>query len=372
MLRALAEIDLNVLADNFKTIKARVSGQTRMLCVVKADAYGHGAVPVARHLEMQGTDFFGVVTTDEGIELREHGITKPILVMGGVMPWDDVESFWEHRLTPAVADLQGLTRLVSAAANRRQQIKIHVKVDTGMGRIGVGQNDLDGLIAMVCTSDRVRVEGVMSHFSSSEVRDAYGLSQIDRFRDVVALLRKNGIEPEIAHMANGGAVCQYPESHFDMVRVGIMLYGAYPDRTLAEKISVRPVMRVVSHVAYVREFPAGSPLSYGRTFITKRTTKVACVAMGYADGVPRALSNKGSVLIKGRRCPIVGRVCMDFFLADITDMADVADVAPGEEAILIGASGSNSISPDEVAEQVGTIPYEILCGISRRVPRAYA
>jgi len=368
MLRARAEIDLNALTDNFRTIRARVTGHARVLCVVKADAYGHGAVPIARHLEVQGADFFGVVTVDEGIELREHGIVKPILVMGGVMPWDDVEAFRRHSLTPVIADLQAFSRLASDAANRRQEIKVHVKVDTGMGRLGFSYNDLDALAAALRASKYVKVEGVMSHFSSSEVRDSYGLLQIDRFRDVVALLRKNGVEPEILHMANGGAVCQYPEAHFDMVRVGIMLYGAYPDRSLAEKIVVHPVMRLVSRVAYVREFPAGSPLSYGRTFVTQRTTHVACVAMGYADGVPRALSNKGAVLIKGQRVPIVGRVCMDFFLADVTG---VADVTPGEEVILIGTSGNHSISPDEVAEQVGTIPYEILCGISRRVPRAY-
>lgn len=368
MLRALAEIDLNALAENFKTVRNRVDGRTKLLCVVKADAYGHGAVPIARHLEIQGADFFGVVSVDEGVELRGHGIAKPILVMGGVMPWDDVDAFWKHGLTPVVADLQGFTRLASCAAHRQQEIGIHIKVDTGMGRIGFGYDDLDDLVAALRASSYVKVEGVMSHFSASEVRDAYGLSQIDRFRNVVAFLEKNGVRPEILHMANGGAVSQYPEAHFDMVRVGIMLYGAYPDRALREKIVVHPVMRLLSRVAYVRKFPLGSPLSYGRTFVTERTTRVACVAIGYADGVPRALSNKGSVLIRGRRAPIVGRVCMDFLLADITNMADVA---PGEEVVLIGTSGNQSISADEVAEQVGTIPYEIMCGISRRVPRTY-
>jgi len=309
-----------------------------------------------------------VATIEEGVELRDHAVRKPILVMGGVMPWDDTQTLWDYELTPALADLESLRRLANDAERRGKAIKVHVKVDTGMGRLGVGLDEVEAVAAALRASRYVQAEGLMSHFASSEQRDAYGMTQIERFTQVMDYLSGQGVAPSLPHMANSGAVCQYPEAYFGMVRLGIMLYGAYPDAGLAGKITVKPVMRLASRIAYVKTFPPGSPLSYGRTFVTDRATKVACVALGYADGFPRALSNKGSVLIRNRRCPIVGRVCMDWLLADVTALPDVA---AGEEAIFIGEAGNERITADEIAERAGTIPYEIFCNVSKRIPRSY-
>jgi alanine racemase len=368
MSHAKIEIDLKVLEENYSVIRRKVPSHVKMLCVVKADGYGHGAVPVARRLESAGADYFGVATVDEGIELRNSGIALPILIMGGLMPWDETGDLWEHRLTPVLTDFQGLRRLDRDAKQRELPINIHVKVDTGMGRLGFSAVELDALANALKDAGYVRVEGMMSHFASSEQRDEYGISQISRFNDAVGFLKGHAIRPPLLHMANSGAVCQYPEAYFNMVRLGIMLYGSYSDARLADKIQVRPVMKLTSRVAYVKLFPPQSALSYGRTFITRRETKVAYIAAGYADGIPRALSNKGAVLLRGQRCPIIGRVCMDWLLADVTDLPDVA---PGEEAVVMGAAGNDAITADEIAGHAGTIPYEILCSVSRRMSREY-
>jgi alanine racemase len=368
MSHARIEIDLKVLDENYRAIRRRVPPDVRMLCVVKADGYGHGAVPVARTLESAGAGYFGVATVDEGIELRDNGISLPILIMGGLMPWDETGCLWEHRLTPVLADFESLHRLARDAKQRELPVNAHVKVDTGMGRLGFALDELDALANALKGAEYVHVEGVMSHFASSEQRDEYGMSQVSRFNEAVGFLKSRGVVPPLLHMANSGAVCQYPEAYFNMVRLGIMLYGSYSDAGLADKIRVRPVMKLASRVAYVKLFPPQSALSYGRTFITRRKTKVAYIAAGYADGIPRALSNKGAVLLRGQRCPIIGRVCMDWLLADVTDLPDVA---PGEEAVLMGIAGNDVITADEIAGHAGTIPYEILCAMSRRLSRHY-
>jgi alanine racemase len=216
--------------------------------------------------------------------------------------------------------------------------------------------------------EHIHVEGLMSHFASSELRDDYGAGQVEAFRRVLESFRASGLRPRFAHMANSAAICDYPEAHFTMVRPGIMLYGSYPDKSLRGKVRLKPVMRWTSSVGFVRTVPAKSSLSYGRTCVTERETRVAYVPIGYADGFPRSLSNRGTVLIKGRRCRIMGRVCMEWVLADVTG---VADVVPGEEVVIMGASGVERITADEIADEAGTIPYEILCGVSRRVPRLY-
>jgi alanine racemase len=368
MSRAKVEIDLKALEENYRAIRSKLPSGVQMLCVVKADGYGHGAVPAARRLESAGANYFGVATIEEGIELRTNGISLPILLMGGAMPWDEMRALWEHQLTPVLADFEGLHRLARDAKEGRVPINAHVKVDTGMGRLGFSLDELEALANALKSAEYIRVEGVMSHFAGSEQRDACGMIQISRFNEAVGFLKSHAVLPPLLHMANSGAVCQYPEAYFNMVRVGIMLYGSYSDASLADKIRVRPVMKLTSRVAYVKAFPPQSALSYGGTFITERESKVAYIAAGYADGIPRALSNKGAVLLRGRRCPIIGRVCMDWLLVDVTDLPDVA---PGDEAVLMGTAGNVAITADEIAAQTGTIPYEILCAISRRMPRTY-
>jgi alanine racemase len=364
--RARAEVDLGALERNYRAIRQRVADGVRVLCVVKADAYGHGAQAVAKKYEELGADYFGVATVDEGMDLRDGGVTTPVLVMSGIMPWDDVDSFVEQGLVPAVSSFAMLERLSGVC--RKGRATVHVKVDTGMGRLGFSHEEVPELIERLKISPAIDVEGLMTHFPSSERIDAYGREQVTRFRSVVDLFRQNGIEPKLVHMANSGAVVNYPEAHFDMIRPGIMMYGSYPDPRLRERLVLEPVMALRSHVAVVRQFATGTGLSYGGTFVTERTTRVAYVPVGYADGYPRALSNKGAVLVRGKRCRLLGRVCMDWILADVTDLPDVA---PGEDVTLLGGRDDDVITANEMAEMVGTIPYEILCGVSRRIARVY-
>jgi len=367
-MRAVAYIDLGILEENYGMIRARVPQDVKILCVVKADAYGHGAVQVSRRLEENGVDYLGVANIDEGMELRQNGIKCPILVMGGILPWDPEDAFYEYDLAPVIYDAGMIERLKGKSFRSGKTMKVHIKVDTGMGRLGFRPEEMPHVVRTMKEIPHIEMEGCMSHFSSSEVRDEYGLNQIRTFEKSLRAMNEEGVVPTIAHMANSGAITNYPEGYFDMIRVGISLYGSHPARELGAKLPVRQVMRFVSRVALIREFPPGSPLSYGRTFTTSGRTRIAYIPVGYADGYPRALSNRGSVLIKEKRCNIVGRVCMDWFLADITDLPNAA---AGDEAVLLGHDGTSTITADEIAECAGTIPYEILCKISKRVARVY-
>ncbi|OPY71262.1 MAG: Alanine racemase [Syntrophorhabdus sp. PtaU1.Bin050] len=367
-MRAVAYIDLNVLEQNYRVIRDRIPQKVKILCVVKADAYGHGAIEVSRRLEEAGADYLGVATVDEGMELRRAGIKSPILVMGGILPWDSEDPFYEHGLTPVIYDTGMIEKLKDRRSRSGERLKVHIKVDTGMGRLGFRPEEAPRIAGMMKGIPHVEIEGLMSHFSSSEVRDEYGLNQVRIFERSLKGVSEEGVVPEIAHMANSGAITNYPEGYFDMIRVGISLYGSHPARDLSARLPVRQVMRFVSKVALIREFAPGSPLSYGRTYTTSDRTRIAYIPVGYADGYPRALSNRGFVLIKNKKCSIVGRVCMDWFLADITGLHDVT---PGAEVVLLGHGGAATITADEIAEYAGTIPYEILCKISKRVMRVY-
>ena len=368
MPRAVAYIDLSALEENYRTIRAYLPPQVTVLCVVKADAYGHGAVECARRLEASGAEYFGVATVDEGMELRESGIASPILVMSGIFPWDDVTCLFRDRLAPVVYDFATLERIEEEGLRHGEPLDVHIKVDTGMGRLGFSVDDLSYVAERIRQMTKVKLQGLMSHFSESEKRDEYGMGQVARFRGAIQALQDEDASPAIIHMANSGAVTTYPEAHFTMVRAGINLYGSQPARLMGEKLPVRQVMKVVSRIAVIRDFPEGTPLSYGRTYTTNKATRVAYIPVGYADGYLRALSNKGAVLIKDRRCRIVGRICMDWFLADITDLEGVE---AGEEVILLGQSDTQTMTADEIAENAGTIPYEILCDITKRIPRVY-
>ena len=366
--RAVAYVDLSAVEDNYRAIKTLLSPGVKVLCVVKADAYGHGAVEVARRLEASGAEYLGVATIDEGMELRESGITAPILIMSGIFPWDDAALAFKSRLTPVVYDSATLDRIGEEGERREEGLRIHLKIDTGMGRLGFSVDDIPDLIERIKGMRSVCLEGLMSHFSASEKRNEYGLKQVELFRKAIGLVREAGLGPEVIHMANSGAVANYPDAHFTMVRAGINLYGSYPSSELGGKISLAPVMKFVSKISLLREFGAGQALSYGGTYTTGKNTRIAYVPVGYADGYPRALSNRGSVLIRDRRCDIVGRICMDWLLADVTSL-DGIEV--GEEVILLGRGDTETITADEIAELTGTIPYEVLCRISKRIMRVY-
>lgn len=365
-LRTSVSIDLGALEENYRALVGLVQATVAFLCVIKADAYGHGAVQVGRRLESLGAAYFGVATLGEGKELREEGIRAPILVLGGVMPWEQFEALIDYDLTSVVGTFDMLERV--AAFRGKRPLKVHLKIDTGMGRLGFGADDLDDLARRLKALRGVEIEGLMSHFPASERRDGRGLRQVARFTEVLSLLKENGIEPKFAHIANSAAICNYPEAHFTMVRPGIMLYGSYPGKALQERLTLKPVMKWTSYVSFVRSFPSGIALSYGGTYVTEREMRVAYVPVGYADGYPRALSNRGCVLVAGRRCRIVGTVCMDWVFVDVTGLPDVG---PGEEVVVMGSEKGETITADEIAEQAGTIPYEVLCNVSRRITRRY-
>lgn len=366
--RATVSIDLHAIEENYRAVKSLLSHEVKILCVVKADAYGHGAVQVTRRLEFIGAGYFGVATLNEALELRKNGIKSPLLVMSGILPWDSTRPFIQHNLAPVVYGMETLKRLCDESRDFETPVNVHLKFDTGMGRLGFNQGDVFYVIDNIKGAKNINVEGIMSHFSSSEIRDDYGLGQLESFKEILNTMRSGDINPQYIHMANTGAILNYPEAHFNMVRLGIGLYGSYPDMSLTGKIRLRQVMRLSSRIALIRTFQKGSSLSYGRTYKTEDTTKIAYIPLGYSDGYPRALSNRGFVLIKDIRCCIVGRVCMDWILVDITGHDDFK---VGDEVIFIGSGEQDSITADEIAQLEGTIPYEVLCRVSRKIQRTY-
>ncbi|MBP1748075.1 MAG: alanine racemase [Deltaproteobacteria bacterium] len=368
--RAVAYIDLHALEYNCQSIRSHLSPGAGLLGVVKADAYGHGAVEISKKLESIGIDYLGVATIDEGINLRSGGIIKPILIMSGIFSWDDIGPVIRYDLTPVVYDRAILVKLVEATRGFTKPLRIHLKFDTGMGRLGFQPYEAREIAQMLDDARGIHVEGLMSHFSVSEIRDEYGLLQVTAFRAIIDTFRSAGFDPAYIHMSNSGAIINYPEAHFSLVRAGISLYGSHPSLSLEGSLPLRQVMKLSARIAFCREFPAGVSLSYGRTFTTGRPSKIAYIPIGYSDGYPRSLSNKGAVLINDTRCNIVGRVCMDWILADVTGLGPVKS---GDEAVLLGEGDREGVrvSANEMAENAGTIPYEILCKISRRIERVY-
>jgi alanine racemase len=366
--RAVAYVNLDILEENYRIISKKLSAEVGLLCVVKADAYGHGAIEVSRRLESLGAFYLGVATIDEAVELRINKIKTPILVMSGIMPWEDVSTLIQHNLTPVVYDLATLAKVCDTAKDFQTPLKIHLKFDTGMGRLGFMTDDASKVMDLLEGIENIHVDGLMSHFSSSETRDEYGLAQVNAFKKVLDGFMKRGFLPTVIHMANSGAIINYPDAHFTMVRAGISLYGSHSTLELKKQLPTRPTMKFTSRISLIREFSPGHALSYGRTYVTTKQTRVAYIPVGYADGYPRSLSNKGSVLINNKRCDVIGRICMDWFLVDITNLYDVS---VKDEVILLGESTTDVITADEIGEISGTIPYEILCKISKRVTRIY-
>jgi alanine racemase len=350
-LRAAAYIDLRILEENFNTIRTQLPPDVKILCVVKADAYGHGMVRIAGKLQAIGANYLGVATIGEGVELRAHGISIPILVLSGLLPWEDLKPVLSNNLTLAVYDMGTLKKIEEECNLHNEAIDIHLKIDTGMGRLGFNPDRLILAIEEIKHSETLKVAGIMSHFSSSERRDEYGVGQVKIFEKTLETLRNHGISPGLVHMANSGAIANYPEAYFSMIRVGVNLYGSHAAVELKQKLPLRPVMKLTSKIALIREFPPECSLSYGRTYTTEKETNIAFVPVGYADGYPRALSNKGFVLVKDRRCPVVGRICMDWVLVDITG---IDSVNLGDEVILMGSGVSDTVTADEIAELTGT------------------
>lgn len=375
------EIDLAALGHNLRQVGLRTRPKN-ILAVVKADAYGHGAVQVARALACPSSSakgptptvaMLGVADLDEAIALRAAGITLPILLMTGC-PVDQIPEVVHHRITPVLFDAQSLTALGDYLAARQQTMAVHIKVDTGMGRLGVSVADAPDLVRKAGAQPGIRVEGILTHFADADLPDtSFARQQIAIFENLLSLLAREGILIPYCYLANSAAILRQDvlgaldAVHFNMVRPGLMLYGYAPAAGIAS-LPLRPVMRVQTRVLAIKNLPAGVPISYGRTYTTARDCRIAVTAIGYADGYPRALSNKGMMLAGGRRVPVVGRVCMDMTMIDVTE---VPSLRVGEWVTVIGSEGDASIGADELAHLCETISYDILCGIGSRIPRHY-
>jgi alanine racemase len=363
-----ARVDLGVLGENYRRLREAIGPRVGIIAVVKADAYGHGAVRVARMLEGLGVRGFGVATVEEGVELQEAGVRSPILIMGAAFGRDH-EEVLARKLVPMVGDPEDVERFARAArALSLLRAAIHVKVDTGMTRLGVTTDLFGELLRQAARHPSVRVDGLATHFACADEAEAAPTEQqLERFIGCLEQARALGADPQVIHAANSAATLRFPRSRFDLVRPGLCLYGARGSEHVPDP-GLRPVMSLHTRVNALRRVPAGTAVSYGATFVTQRPSVIATLPVGYADGYPRGLSNRGQVLVKGKRAPVVGRVCMDLTMVDVTE---VEGVGVGDAVTLLGGEGAAAIGPDELARWAGTISYEILCGFSRRVPRVY-
>lgn len=360
----VVEISLPALRHNFRQVARRV-GTASIIAVVKANAYGHGAVPVTRTLLTAGAHQLGVATVAEGQELRHAGITAPILVMSGIFP-DDVPLLQELKLTPVLPSRDAVLMAARLVNPRAAPLPVHLKVDTGMSRLGLTKEEFLDILR----SDwppTLRLEGLMSHLASADARDGESAeNQLARFRELLDAAKTAGLTVPAVHIANSAAILRFPASYFDLVRPGLMLYG-YVNGP-ADGADLRPALSWKTRIVQVKRVGAGQPVSYGGTFVTSRPSTLAILPVGYADGYSRALSNRGHVLVGGRAVPIVGRVCMDL---TVVDASDLPDIRPGDEAVLVGRQGAAAITADDLAAWQDTISYEILCQISPRLTRVY-
>ncbi len=364
----LCLVDLDALCWNFRQIREKIGASVKILSMVKANAYGHGAPAVAAALAAQGSDAFGVATLEEGIELRRAGIRQPVLVLAGAY-LEQIEQFLEHRLIPVIHDPHALKTMEAAVRSRGSALNVHLKIDSGMGRIGLLPQEMPAWLPLLKKLTALKVEGVFSHFSHAEsIQGNYTQKQLGIFQSMIGQLRAAGIMPPLVHLANSAATLTCPAAHFDMVRPGLILYGIYPSAEMTHHISLRPVLSWKTRILQLKKVPAATSISYGQTFVTARESLIATLPIGYADGYSRMLSNRGQVLIQGKRAPIRGRVCMDLTMVDLTDIGNPEQEA---EVVLLGSQGGELISADEMAGWSGTISYEILTSISARVPRIH-
>lgn len=367
----IAEIDLGALRFNLNQLRRLTGGKAEVLAVVKANAYGHGAPEIARELESAGAPIFGVATTEEGIELRLNGITAPILVFGGTYP-QEIERVLANRLTPVIYDLEVARAFQAWAAKEKKRLSVHLKIDTGMNRLGISWRHWASALKALEGLKNLKVEGLLSHFSVAEGEGlddrAFTGEQLARFGKCVDLARKMGIKASFVHLANSAAATHWPQARFNLVRSGLMLYGYHPSPNLERLISLKPVLRWKTAVLSLKPVPAGDPVSYGRTYHCRKESLIAVLPVGYADGYSRRLSNRGEVIIRGKRAKVRGIVCMDFTMVDVSK---IPGVQTGDEVVLLGRQGSEEITAVDMAGWIESIPYEVLCGIGRRVPRVY-
>jgi len=360
-----ALIDLSAVRHNVGVVRDKVGPHCRIAAVLKADGYGHGAVEVARTALDAGAVMLCVALPREGAELREHFPSVPILVFGPVFP-DEAETIAGHDLTQTVEDEEILLHLDRAAARCGRTLKVHLMVDTGMGRVGLQPHEVVPFMQRAARHAHLGFEGVESHFATADDDPVFARQQLAVFLEIIARLEEAGIDPGVRHIANSAAVLSLPESHLDMVRPGIMLYGLRPAPHLGEQL--RAAMTLVSRITKLKTVPDGTPVSYGSTYRARGPRSIATIPMGYADGYRRGLSNRFHVIVRGQRAPVAGRVCMDMFMADVTG---IEGVSKGDEVLIFGRRAGDALPAEDMADALDTIPYEIVTGISRRVPRLY-
>lgn len=363
-----ADIDLSALLHNLTQVRQQLHPTQRIMAVVKADAYGHGAVPVAQTLLRAGIIDFAVATLEEALVLREAGIDRNLLVLGGCFPGQE-GAFLRYALMPALLDLETAVRLSAAAVQRRQQIRVHLKVDTGMGRVGFSPEQIRQLLPQLQSLPGVVIQGLMSHLACADERESEVTRQQQQiFSGILGQFRSCGVNPVDLHLSNSAGVAGRLCPECTLVRPGIMLYGGLPGEEFASTLALQPVMNLRTRIAQLRELPAGSGISYGHQYRATAPIKLAVLPIGYADGYNRLLSNQGQGIVRGAMVPVVGRVCMDWTLLDVTA---VPGVSVGDSVTLLGTSEGLSISGDDMAAQLGTISYEVFCRIGCRVPRRY-
>ncbi len=365
------EIDVSAFRHNLHEVRNKISGDTKIIAMVKADAYGHGANVLAVEAEKFGVHSLAVARVHEAEGLRKYGVKLPILLLGACEK-NDLKKYLQYEIIPSVTSLEDGQELSKACGDCRSSIAVHVKVDTGMGRHGIHLEPGESaeIIEKISALPNLNVQGIYSHLANADIFDkSHARSQIEKFAEIKKFLEVHEKQRFLYHIANSAGIMDLPESHFDMVRPGIMLYGLYPSAEISNsEINILPVMSFKTKITQIKEVPSGFPISYGSTHITERPSKIATVPVGYADGYSRLLSSRGEMLVRGGRASVVGRVCMDLTMLDVTD---IPRVSLGDEVVVIGRQEKDSISADEIAQKTGTINYEVLSNISHRVPRIY-
>lgn len=367
--RVHADVNLDAIYHNIEETRKVVKPDTKIMAIIKADGYGHGAIPIAKILEPI-IDAYGIAIIEEGIELRECGITKPLLILG-VTPLPLYSKLIEYDIMPTIFSYESAEILSEEAKKQNKKAKIHIAVDTGMSRIGfqINQESVE-IIKRINQLEWVEIDGCFTHFATADESDkSFTLEQLKRFQNFVAQLEQEGIQIPTKHVSNSAGIIEFPDAQFDMVRSGISTYGLYPSEEVNKAVlPLQPAMEIKSYITYVKTLEAGVGISYGQTFVTKEKTKVATIPVGYADGYPRALSNQGYVLIHGQKAAILGRICMDQFMVDVTNIPGVCE---GDIVTLVGIDKDASITVEELAAMSHSFNYEFVCDIGKRVPRVY-
>lgn len=368
--RVQANVDLNAIYHNIQEMRGLIKEGTKLMAIIKADAYGHGAVPIAKALDDKGIDAYGVAIIEEAVELREAGINKPILILG-YTPKEQYDLVVSYDVTQTVFQYEMAKALSEEAMKQGKTVKIHIKLDTGMSRIGFTDNEESvNEIKKISNLEGIEIQGLFSHFARADELDrSYTDIQLKRFLEFVHKLENENIHIPVKHISNCAGIIEFPEANLDMVRCGISTYGIYPSDDVNHKeVKLYPAMEIKTHVIYVKDVEPGTGISYGATYVTDKKTRIATIPVGYADGYSRNLSNHGKVIIHGQYAPIIGRICMDQFMVDVSG---IDHVKQGDMVTLLGRDHDAYISAEELAEWSHSFPYELICTVGKRIPRVY-